>query len=408
MKKNEFQMPYMIGTENQEKWKNEYYFYPRGIGFFEPGVVALDDPAMSTYNIAKSSYQIRPDVFNMEYLSKSTGMGKKEIIKRMHRMYDERLIMYVSNGAVQVSGFGLYYIFVKLKKGTSTEVKTKLSQWFQNVDDICTGSETTGDFDFYIGSHMRTLDNLIATVIDPWKNNPQVEQVRICPIRRDIRECHVNLWDAPADRYRELYWGEGQIEKLAEIQDKMDANDLAILKALNTKRPVEDIYDFKVLSEVSGLDAKKMAESFKEIVEVRRINVPLFALNYSKLNLTNHMFAIRLFQTTPSFRKSQITDELSTIGEFNHVHEFSDAYYDILVYAYNEISDIDALRSRINSYSEVEDIDEGDITRRYRRWTCRLDDQNDFWEECVFTDDLLQDRTLNKNPHVILDEKEGK
>lgn len=33
MKKNEFQMPYMIGTENQEKWKNEYYFYPRGIGF---------------------------------------------------------------------------------------------------------------------------------------------------------------------------------------------------------------------------------------------------------------------------------------------------------------------------------------------------------------------------------------
>lgn len=77
MKKNEFQMPYMIGTENQEKWKNEYYFYPRGIGFFEPGVVALDDPAMSTYNIAKSSYQIRPDVFNMEYLSKSTGMGKK-------------------------------------------------------------------------------------------------------------------------------------------------------------------------------------------------------------------------------------------------------------------------------------------------------------------------------------------
>ena len=107
------------------------------------------------------------------------------------------------------------------------------------------------------------------------------------------------------------------------------------------------------------------------------------------------------------FRKCQITDELSTIGEFN-TSIVSDAYYDILVYAYNEISDIDALRSRINSYSEVEDIDEGDITRRYRRWTCRLDDQNDFWEECVFTDDFLQDRTLNKNPHVILDEKEGK
>jgi len=408
MGKNEFQMPYMIGTESQGKWKNEYFFYPRGIGFFEPGVVALDDAVMSAYNVAKSSYQIRPDVFNMDYLSKSTGMNKKEIIKRMHRLYDERLIMYVMNSATNAMGFGLYYTFVKLKEGTTSEAKAKLSEWFQKKDAICTGNETKGDFDFYIGNHMRTLDNLLADVIDPWKNNPQVKQVQICPIRRDVRECHVNLWDASKDTFRELFWGEGQLEKLAKIQNKMDASDLAILKALNTKRPVEDTYDFNVLSEISGLNPKQMLEAFKEILEVRRINVPLFALNYSKLNLTNHMFAIRLFQTTPSFRKSQITDELSKIAEFNHVHEFTDAYYDILVYAYNEISDIKSLRDKIVAYSEVEDIDEGDIVRRYRRWTCRLDDQNDFWEECVMTDDFLQDLTLNKAPEVILDEKEGK
>lgn len=408
MEKNEFEIPYMIGTKDQEKWKNQYFFYPRGIGFFEPGVVAPDDPAMSAYNVAKSSYQIRPDVFNMDYLSKSTGLEKKEIIKRMHRLYDERLIMYASNGSVQASGFGLYYTFVKLKEGTSPEVKAKLSEWFQNLDDICTGHEMKGDFDFFIGNHMRTLDNLLSTVIDPWKNNPQVQQVKICPVRRDVRECNVNLWDAPKDEYMELFWGEGQLEKLAKIQDKMDLNDLKLLNALNTKRPVEDIFDFNVLSEISGLDSKQMLESCKGIIEIMRINVPVFILNYSKLNLTNHMFAIRLFQTTPSFRKSQITDELSKIGELNHIHEFSDAYYDILVYAYNEISDIKSLRDKIISYSEVEDIDEGDIVKRYRRWTCRLDDQNDFWEECIFTDDFLQDRALNKNPKLILDEKEGK
>ena len=34
----------------------------------------------------------------------------------------------------------------------------------------------------------------------------------------------------------------------------------------------------------------------------------------------------------------------------------------------------------------------------YRRWVCRLDEQNGYWEECVFTDDFLEDRTDKNAP----------
>lgn len=114
---------YSLGGKNQLKWKEKYFFGPKGIGFLEPGVVGLDDATMSAYNVAKSSYQIHPEVFNLDYLVKSTGLKKTDISKRMLRMYDEHYMMYVMNPATQVYGWGLYYWFVKLKEGTSLKIK---------------------------------------------------------------------------------------------------------------------------------------------------------------------------------------------------------------------------------------------------------------------------------------------
>lgn len=390
-------MQYLLGTNEAQQWMKKYFFSPRGIGFLEPGVDALDSAAISAYNIAKSSYQIHPEVFNMDYLSKALSMDKSEITKRMIRMYNDRLIMFVMNPATQVCGWGLYYWIVKLRKGTSPETKKKLADWFQNKDDICTGYQAKGDFDFFNGNHMRVLDNLLTDVIEPWKHNPEVEYVHLCPVRRDIRESHINMWDAPDDDYRECILGDGQLEKIAKIQNKMDLTDLKILAALNAKRPMEEVYDFKVLADISGLDPKDMLAGIKSIVENKRTVMPLFYLNYAKLGLTNHMFVVRTFQNIPCVRKAEIADELSKIKEFNTVLEFTDSFYDISVWAYNEVSDIDALRNKLYSYSEIENVLEADSDRQFRRWVCRLDDKDDFWEECVFTDDFLEDRTVKKN-----------
>ena len=398
MESNIKSQPYSLGTSDKQDWMKKYFFNPKGIGFLEPGIEALDSAAMSAYNIAKSSYQIYPEVFNMEYLCKKVGIEKDEVIKRMHRMYDEHLIMFVMNPATQVYGWGLYYWLVKLKDDASIESKVKLANWYQNKDDICTGYETNGDFDFFNGNHMRVLDNLLSDVIEPWKNNPEVDYVHLCPVRRDIRESNVNMWDSPDEDYRECIFAEGELERIAKFQNKMDLVDLKIFEALNTKRPVEEVFDFNVLSDISGLIPDDMLAGIKEIVESKRIIVPLFHLNFMKLGLTNHMFVIRIFQTIPSYRKAEIADELSRIKDFNTVLEFTDSFYDITVWAYNQSCDINALRQKLYTYSEIEDIKEADSNKQFRRWVCRMDDENGYWEECVFTDDFLEDRTKKNDP----------
>lgn len=403
------QMQYALGSEQQQAWMRDYFFAPRGIGFAEPGTVGLDSAQMSAYNVAKSFYQVYPEVFNLPLIAQKTGVQPEEIRKRIKRMYDQRLIMFVMNPAVSVYGWGLYYWVVKLKAGTPPAVKAKLAEWFQNKDDICTGYETAGDFDFFNGNHMRVLDNLLSDVIGPWRGMPEVEYVHLCPVRRDVRESNVNMWDAPGDGYRKFVWGREEVDRLLQVQDKMDRTDFAILDAVNSTATVGDMLDYEVLARLSGLDAAQMKADFVEICDKRRFIVPMLYLNHMKLGLHMQMYLVRLFQNVPSYRKSQLTDELSHIEAFNNIWEFTDSFYDIMLSAFVGLSDTAKLLEKLESYGEIEAVKVADSPRQFRRWVARLDDQNGFWEECVFTDDFLQDRTAaNSAACPFSAEKEGK
>ena len=278
-------MHYTLGSDQHQAWMKDYFFAPRGIGFVEPGTVGLDSAEFSAYNVAKSFYQNYPEVFNLAYVSEKTGIAPDEIKTRLKRMYDEHIIMFVMNPAVAVYGWGLYYWVVKLKDDASPEVKKKLSEWFQNKDDICTGYETEGDFDYFNGNHMRVLDNLLADVIAPWRDMPEVEYVHLCPIRRDVRESNVNMWDAHGDGYRKFVWGKEQISALMKAQDLIDAKDFAIIDAINNTETVGDMLDYDVLANLSGLDAAQMKRDFMEICDNRRFIVPMIYLNHMKLGL---------------------------------------------------------------------------------------------------------------------------
>ncbi|ONI40503.1 AsnC family transcriptional regulator [Candidatus Epulonipiscium fishelsonii] len=384
---------YLLGSDEHQAWMKDYFFAPRGIGFSEPGVVGLDSKEFSAYNVAKSFYQTYPAVFNLKYISEEVGISTDEAKKRLKRMYDEHLIMFVMNPAVAVYGWGLYYWVVKFKEGTDPSVKEKLSNWFQNKDDICTGYEAEGDFDYFNGNHMRVLDNLLTDVIGPFKNMKEVEYVHLCPIRRDVRESNVNMWDAPGDGYRKFIWPQEQLDKLVNIQDKLDATDLNIIKAINGTTSVSDMLDYDVLANLSGLDADQMKKDFSEICDNRRFIVPMIFVNYMKLGLTKKMYLVRLFQNVPCYRKAQIVDMLSYNDNYCDIWEFSDSFYDIMLCAFEELCDVEKLKIDLESIAEIEDIKEASSKRQFRRWVARLDEQNGFWEECVFTDDFLQDRT---------------
>ncbi len=382
---------YLLGTDERQAWMRNYHFAPRGNGFKEPGVCGSDAKEFSAFNVAKSFYQTRPDVFNLALVANKLNITEEEAAKRLQRMYDERLIMLVKNSSVSTLGFGLYYWVVKMKKDAPAEAKKALTDWIQNKDEICTGYLCEGEFDFFCGNHMRTLDNLLCNVVEPIRRNKYVAGIYVCPIRRDVRESHVNLWDAPISAYRQYLWSKEQKTAFLKMQDKVDEIDMAIIDILNNVDSVKDMFNYKVISELSLLDEETIKNDLAHIVDEERYMVPMIYFNYQAFDLKMHCYLIRIFSNVASYRKEEICDELAAYPEFNNIFEFSDAYFDFMVTSYEGITDLQKIRALLDGYAEIEDIMEANSPRQFRRWTARLDANKDMWEECIFTDDFLQD-----------------
>ena len=185
-------------------------------------------------------------------------------------MYDNREIMLVKYSCVGVLGFGLFYWVVKLRKDTTKEEREDLTNWFQSNDQICTGymMEEGGDFDYFNGNHMRNFDNLIGGVLDQFRFRRCVEYVHICPVRRLVRESHVNQFDALKD-FRKYFFNEEAINKLTKIQNKMDKDDLKIIDAINNCESIKDMFDYDVLTKLSGLNTNKITDEEVQIEAIK-------------------------------------------------------------------------------------------------------------------------------------------
>lgn len=387
---------YMIGSDEQQAYLKDYNWNVKGYSFFEPGVVSTDHKFYSAFNVAKSFYQIYPEVFNLPYIAAAVGLNQEDVKARLKKMYDNRQIMLVKNSCVGVLGFGLYYWIVKLKEGLGKEQRQEFVDWMQNNDQICTGyaMDAGGDFDFFNGNHMRNLDNLLGGVLDKFRFRDEVAYVHICPVRRLVRESHVNQFDAK-ENFRKYFWSAEQKQKLLALQTAMDSYDLAIIEAINNTESVADMFDYDVLAKLSGLDAEEMKKDFVYLVEQTKSVIPMVYFNYRALGLKMHFYLVSMFQNTPTWRSEQICDELSLMPEFANIFDFADAHHNLMLSCYEEITDLDKIKAKLQSYGEIGEILEASSSRQLRRWTCRLDDENGLWEECVFTDDVLQDRTVN-------------
>ena len=387
---------YKLGTSEQQEYLRSYNYVPKGYCFLEPGAVASDSNDYAAYNIAKSFYQVYPEVFNISYISKVTGLKEDDIKARIKKMYENREFMLVYNPCVSVSGFGLYYWVVKLKKDTTKEEREELTKWFQDNDQICTGYMMSegGDFDYYNGNHMRNIDNLVGGVLDKFRFRRCVEYVHICPIRRLVRESHVNQFDSLKD-YRRYFFNENAIDKLCKLQKKMDKDDFKIIDAINNTKTIKDMFDYDFLAKLSGLDTNDLRENLSRIVDKEKQMFPMVYFNYRALGLKMHFYLVSFFENTPTFRSEEIVDELANEDVFNNIFDFGDSHHNIMLSCYEDINDLDKVKAKLLSYGEVSEVLESTSPRQFRRWTCRLDDDNGYWEECVFTDDVLVDRSVN-------------
>ena len=384
---------YRIGTPEAQEYMRQYRNAPKGLSSFEPGVIASDAKEVVAFNIAKSFYQVHPEAFNLRLVEEKTGIKPEEARKRLLRMYQEKRFMLVKNSAVNVSGFALYYWAVKLREDTAPEERKDLMEWFQENDQICTGymMEEGGDFAVWNGNHMRNLDNLIYGVLDKFRFRRCVEWVHVCPIRRLLRESSVNQFDTLPDRYRHYALTEEAEKKIAALRRGVDEKDLAILGALNRAPSGADLFDYEVLARLSGLDPKEMEKDFRHAVDEARVLIPMLYLNYASLGLKQRFYLVSLFENTPTFREDEIGDELEKDDRFVNIFEIADAHHAFLLSSYEGIEDGEGIRRKLLSYGEVKEVLLATSPRQFRRWTCRLDER--LYEECVFTDDVLLDRS---------------
>jgi hypothetical protein len=136
-----------------------------------------------------------------------------------------------------------------------------------------------------------------------------------------------------------------------------------------------------------------MKKDIIEVVDKRKLMILQIYINYRALGLSLQMYLVRMFQNVPSYRKQEIVSEFMNMPEFVDIFQFGDSFYDCLLSCYAEINDIDAIRKKLENYAEIEEVWVANSKRQFRRWTARLDDENGYWEECVMTDDFLQDWT---------------
>jgi hypothetical protein len=253
----------------------------------------------------------------------------------------------------------------------------------QKNDAIWDGYATTGAFDSLEGACASTLDQLFWDVLLPEAGNPHYDWIRVCAVARALRSEHMNLWDAPQDKYREYEWGAQEAEALAKKQREIDETDISLILALNKKRSAADYFDFGVLADSSGLDRTALQAGIDRAIEETRQLVPVIYLNWQKLGLTRTIFAVRLRRNVPLDQRSRLADELAATPEFHTVWQFADGHYDLGLIACTQTADIGSLRQRIDSSAEVDLVDEAEARRQYRCWGCRLDDASGMWEQCA-------------------------
>jgi len=364
-----------IKTSEEEKYMFNQY---RGYSFRLPDNIAEWSKVkvqliIGTIQFAGANH----DLLNKETVAKELNLGIDEVTKRIIRMYNDHILLVPTDAALQTVGFGLFYMLLKLKKGTSEKRKQEISALIRDNDYICTSFETAGDYDFFCGAHITTIDNLYKQVLKYLYPLPELEELTLLPIQRMLRQERLNHWDMKKDLWRETALIDAEFKKLAKIQNVLDKTDLRIIETLMKKRDITEYLNVNFLSK-----KKETGEKLLRTLDEKRLFVSPVFLNWMKLNYQPYFFAVRFNDKIDSDKKIELSDHLvETYPEFNTALQLSDTYYDLFLGCYKGLADLDAVKKALKETAGVEDVKEMTATRQHRMWTTKLSEEK--WGECV-------------------------
>ena len=379
----QFQKENKTDTENVKTLKTseeERYMFNqhRGYGFRLPQNISEWKKVKVQLVVGTIQFAgVNHNLLNKETVAKELNLGIDEVTKRIIRMYDDHLLLVPTDAALQTVGFALFYMLVKLKKGTSDRRKQEISALIQNNDYACTSFETVGDYDFFLGAHIATIDKLYKSVLQELYALPELEELTLLPIQRMLRQERINHWDMKKDLWREAALIDGEFDKLAKIQSVLDKTDLRIIEALMKKRDITEYLNVSFLSK-----KKEAGETILRNLDEKRLFVSPVFLNWMKLNYQPYFFVIKFNEKIDCDKKIDLSDHLvETYPEFNIALQVTDTYYDLFLGCYQSLADIGAMKKALEETPGVVDVKEMVATRQHRIWTTKLAEEN--WGECV-------------------------
>ncbi len=364
-----------LKTSEEERYMFNQY---RGYGFRLPENISEWNKVkvqlvIGTIQFAGANH----DLLNKETVAQELGLSVDEVTQRIIRMYKERLLLVPTDAALQTVGFALFYMVVKLKKGTSDKRKQEISNMIRDNDYACTSFETSGDYDFFVGAHITTIDNLYKTILKGLYALPELEELTLLPVQRMLRQERLNHWDMKKDLWRETALIDGELGKLATIQNALDKTDLAIIEILMKKREITEYLNVNFLSK-----KKEAGEKVLRTLDEKRLFVSPVFLNWMKLNYQPYFFAVKFSDKTNSDKKIELSDHLvETYPEFNLALQVTDTYYDLFLGSYQGLADVEAMKKALKETPGVAEVKEMVATRQHRMWTTKLSEEN--WGECV-------------------------
>ena len=318
-----------------------------------------------------------PDLINKETIAKDLNLEIDEVTKRINKMYSDHLLLLPTDAALQTIGFGLFYMMVKLKKNVSPERKHEISTMIRDNDYICTSFETKGDYDFFLGAHIISIDNLYKNVLKSLYDLSELEELTLLPVQRMLRQERINHWDMKNDFWRETAIIDGEFEKLEKIQKVLDKTDLQIIQSMMKKKDITEYLNVGFLSK-----KRESGEKLLHVLDEKRLFVCPVFLNWMKLNYQPYFFAVKFNDKMDSDRKMVLADELvENYPEFNIALQVSDTSYDLFLGTYKGLSDIKDVKKILQSVDEIVKVSEMVATKQHRMWTVKMEEKN--WGECV-------------------------
>jgi len=360
-----------------ETGKRYYFGWQKGYRLPEERVMRLFRSATYLLPIGTIEYNATsPKIFNITRISKRLGISRDEVEKRLKRMFDDRLLLTVSNVATQqgaFGGFGLYYLAVKLKKGAEKK-KRELSEKLLEEDLLCTSFEGEGDFDFFVGTHISTLDKLRTLILNKYFNINEIEEIILLPVQRLVKDKRVFHWDAPLNLWLEYTFDEREVKKLLEVQNQLDETDIRIVIELNKAKSAIDKFNLDAFGRAKDKMQRILSEFFNQ-----RALVVVSILNWMKLNINPYVFFITFDEKLPSDKRVELVDKFCENPAFFWIYQHNDSQVDCTLMTFEKLWDIKEIRSYLKSFKEVSVIKEMRLTRQYRQWAVRMDDKH--WGE---------------------------